>query len=71
MCLIPLISPKTDDNFFIFIGLAHALISVKSRRIRNGDSPKNNQTKANTLVASHRYLRRIRPYFGSSFVCYV
>ena len=42
-----------------FIGLAHALISVKSLRIRNGDSPKNNQTKANTLVASRHDCRRI------------
>jgi hypothetical protein len=50
------------------IGLANALVSVKSRRIRNGDNPKDNQTKANTLVASRHYRRRIRPYFGFDLV---
>ena len=68
MCLAPFILHKINDNSFKFIGLARAPVSVKSWRICNGLSQKNNQTKANTLVASRHYRSRIHPYFGFNLV---
>ena len=59
---------KINNNSLKFIGLARAPVSVKSWRIYYGLSQKNNQTKANTLVASRHYRSRVRAYFGFNLV---